>query len=237
MDDLDAAEASSDSLVGFGWVGDGYKVVAKVGQRYFSVWAGERAEYFMGHESRDEARPHHGGGLYVCRTAASAARHHIAAHAGGLYVAPRVLLRCRCEGPFVEYPNGKVAVSKLLPLEELPMPPGYLHSAPGPQSRLALPRPVSAERADPIFAALRRPLTPSGPRMRQPPGPPRPSSPAGASFGPPRRPPSGAGARRLSLSRRGPGPRGVRGSVSSMRTETEALEEEVRAMERQLGYL
>mmetsp|Transcript_31633 Transcript_31633/g.71106 ORF Transcript_31633/g.71106 Transcript_31633/m.71106 type:complete len:121 (-) Transcript_31633:29-391(-) len=50
--------------------------------------------------------------------------------AGGFFFAPRLLLRCRCEGPFVEYPGGKIACSVLTPMDVQPLPPGYLHTSP-----------------------------------------------------------------------------------------------------------
>mmetsp|Transcript_66349 Transcript_66349/g.116240 ORF Transcript_66349/g.116240 Transcript_66349/m.116240 type:complete len:185 (-) Transcript_66349:47-601(-) len=122
----------------------GYKVVAKVGDRYFSVWAGDSTEYRMGAVLRQPARPLHRGGLYVCRSADAAMRHRIPARRGGLYMAPRALLRCACEGPFVEYPGGKVACSGLTPLEELPLPAGYLFSRrPTAPARPLPPRPLS----------------------------------------------------------------------------------------------
>lgn len=133
-----------------GWDGVGYKVVAKLDARYFSVWAGVDAEYVMGMPAADEARLRHGGGLYVCKSFEAAIRHRIPARRGGLFIAPRVVLRCQCEGPFVEYPGGKVACSRLIPLEELPLPRGYLHSLPRGR-RAAHPLP-------------HRPLTPQGAR-------------------------------------------------------------------------
>mmetsp|Transcript_76978 Transcript_76978/g.178552 ORF Transcript_76978/g.178552 Transcript_76978/m.178552 type:complete len:139 (+) Transcript_76978:138-554(+) len=119
------------------WDAVGYKVVAKVGPRYLSIWAGDSAEYVLGVQRREEARSQHRGGLYICRTAEAAARHHIPAHAGGLFVAPRVVLRCLCEGPFVEYLGGKVACSGLTPLQELKLPRGYLH-CPTPPEKLSI---------------------------------------------------------------------------------------------------
>ncbi|CAK9046124.1 Uncharacterized protein SCF082_LOCUS25997, partial [Durusdinium trenchii] len=81
----------------FGWNGIGYKVVAKVGDRLLSIWAGDRMEYVLGATVRDDARPNHAGGLYVCRTEAAALRQRVPARPGGLFFAPRALLRCRCE--------------------------------------------------------------------------------------------------------------------------------------------
>jgi hypothetical protein len=99
----------------------GYKLVAKVGQRYFSLWAGESAEYEIGVEIRDEALPHRKGGLYICDSPASAARQYIATSFPGksLCVA---MLRCACKGPFIDYGGGKAACSALTPLDEVPLP-------------------------------------------------------------------------------------------------------------------
>eukprot|EP00928_Gymnodinium_smaydae_P038701 TRINITY_DN26636_c0_g1_i1.p3 TRINITY_DN26636_c0_g1~~TRINITY_DN26636_c0_g1_i1.p3 ORF type:complete len:187 (+),score=33.24 TRINITY_DN26636_c0_g1_i1:78-638(+) len=161
MVDVEAPAAAVALTVGVlpdEWDGVGYKVVARVGQRYYSVWAGESTEYRLGVPVAEEARPRHGGGLYVCTSSMAAARHRIPAKRGGLYVAPRALLRCICEGPVVRYPGGKVAVSKLTPVEELPMPHGYLHSAPrglpAPVQRPLPPEPMSP--AD-LAALLGRP--------------------------------------------------------------------------------
>mmetsp|Transcript_23348 Transcript_23348/g.42915 ORF Transcript_23348/g.42915 Transcript_23348/m.42915 type:complete len:184 (-) Transcript_23348:111-662(-) len=163
------------------WDQTGYKVVAKIGSRYFSVWAGDRAEYVLQVPARETARPSHKGGLYVCPSIERATRHRIPPHRGGLYVAPRVLLRCHCEGPFVPYDGGKIACTAITPLEELPMPTGYLHSAPRRPSVRPLPaRPLSA-------AALL----------------PRPA---------------------------------LRSADPIMRSETDALEAEVAALEQRLGY-
>mmetsp|Transcript_86330 Transcript_86330/g.241435 ORF Transcript_86330/g.241435 Transcript_86330/m.241435 type:complete len:149 (+) Transcript_86330:57-503(+) len=74
----------------------------------------------------------------------------IPARRGGLFVAPRSLLRCLCEGPFVQYPSGKVACSRLTPVEELPMPDGYLHIAP---RGLRPARPLPSRPVSPAFLA------------------------------------------------------------------------------------
>nr|ABV22261.1 conserved hypothetical protein [Karlodinium veneficum]ABV22262.1 conserved hypothetical protein [Karlodinium veneficum] len=121
----------------------GYKVVARVGERFYSIWAGENAEYRIGFTARDEARPRHRGGLYVCRSPQAAVRHRIPAKPGGLFVAPRALLRCACEGPFVEYPGGKIACSTLTPLEEMPMPDGFVYATASVGSARAPSRPAT----------------------------------------------------------------------------------------------
>eukprot|EP00434_Breviolum_minutum_P038792 symbB.v1.2.034427.t1/scaffold4440.1/size39630/2 len=126
-----------------GWDGIGYKV----GNRLLSIWAGDRMEYALGVIARDAARPKHAGGLYVCKTRARALHHRVPARRGGLFFAPRLLLRCRCEGPFVEYPGGKIACSTLTPMEVLPMPSGYMHSE-VTAFQGALPRPSEGLRLE-----------------------------------------------------------------------------------------
>mmetsp|Transcript_115293 Transcript_115293/g.359049 ORF Transcript_115293/g.359049 Transcript_115293/m.359049 type:complete len:178 (-) Transcript_115293:77-610(-) len=151
------ADDSDNIGAATGWDGVGYKVVAKVGQRYLSVWAGDGAEYVLGLRKREQARPRHAGGLYVCRSPEAAARHRIPARRGGLFTAPRVLLRCLCEGPFVEYPGGKVACSSLTPLQELQLPFGYLHSAPSPSPGGRAVRPLPARPLSPAALTSGRP--------------------------------------------------------------------------------
>merc|ERR1740123_2242278 len=136
-----------------GWDGVGFKVVAKVGARHLSIWAGDAAEYQLGLRTQDLARPRHGGGLYVCRSLEAAVRHRVPLKRGGLFMAPRVVLRCLCDGPFVEYAAGKIACSELVPVEELPMPRGYLHSAPRRPSRPQSPVPFTSPAS--LFAARR----------------------------------------------------------------------------------
>uniref|UniRef100_A0A7S4R316 Uncharacterized protein n=1 Tax=Alexandrium monilatum TaxID=311494 RepID=A0A7S4R316_9DINO len=140
-----------------GWDRMGYKVVAKVGRRYLSVWAGDDAEYVLGLPRRERARPCHGGGLYVCRSPDAATRHRIPARRGGLFTAPRVLLRCLCEGPFVEYHGGKIACSGLTPLQELQLPVGYLHSAPSPSPSGRAAQPLPARPLSPAELIRGRP--------------------------------------------------------------------------------
>jgi len=99
----------------------GYKLVAKVGRRYFSLWAGESAEYEMGLPIANEALPDRKGGLYICDSPTSAARQYVATSFPGnaLCVA---MLRCACRGPFIDYGGGKAACSALTPLGEVPLP-------------------------------------------------------------------------------------------------------------------
>mmetsp|Transcript_109817 Transcript_109817/g.309645 ORF Transcript_109817/g.309645 Transcript_109817/m.309645 type:complete len:389 (-) Transcript_109817:75-1241(-) len=104
------------------WAVVGYKVVAKLGQRYFSIWAGREVEYVLGVSMRDDAEPGRVGGLYACNSPKSAVRHFISVSPHGLHNAPRALLLCSCAGPIVNYESGKAACSCLTPIEEVPMP-------------------------------------------------------------------------------------------------------------------
>eukprot|EP00746_Dinoflagellata_sp_MGD_P166257 gnl/MRDRNA2_/MRDRNA2_96021_c0_seq1.p1 gnl/MRDRNA2_/MRDRNA2_96021_c0~~gnl/MRDRNA2_/MRDRNA2_96021_c0_seq1.p1 ORF type:complete len:169 (+),score=25.82 gnl/MRDRNA2_/MRDRNA2_96021_c0_seq1:111-617(+) len=131
---------------------EGFKVVAKVGWRYFSVWAGEKNEYALRMQTSEPAQARHRGGIYFFRTLEAAVQFKIPPHRGGLAVAPRVVLRCFCEGPFVEYPGGKVACSKLIPVEEIPLPEGRLHLRPASSPHL----PGQAARSRGPSMSLRR---------------------------------------------------------------------------------
>ena len=44
----------------------------------------------------------------------------------GLYFSPRTVLRCMCWGQRIEYPNGKIAVEYICPVQDMGMPKGYL---------------------------------------------------------------------------------------------------------------
>jgi len=98
----------------------GYKLVAKVGDKYFSLRSGEDVEYAIGSSVEEEARPDRRGGLYICDSPASALSQYIETRfADGLAV---TLLRCSCVGPFVDYGGGKAACSELTPIEEVQIP-------------------------------------------------------------------------------------------------------------------
>lgn len=99
----------------------GYKLVAKLGGRYYSLFAGRQMEYGLGSAAENVALRDHQGGLYFHASAFAAAQVEVEARPEGLGAAsvPRALLRCYCEGPFVEYPGGKMSCSRLTPLDEV----------------------------------------------------------------------------------------------------------------------
>jgi hypothetical protein len=47
---------------------------------------------------------------------------------GGLYIAPRTILKCICWGSSVEYDNGKMSFSYICPVQDLGIPQGYKSS-------------------------------------------------------------------------------------------------------------
>jgi len=120
--DMDEPNPSASGALGPDWDGVGYKLVAKVGSRYYSVWAGKHVEYTIGSTLKENAKLNYKGGYYFCKTLEAVAHAVIAPQPGGLHRAPRVILRCQCAGPFVEYSHGKFACSQLTPLEEVPHP-------------------------------------------------------------------------------------------------------------------
>merc|ERR1712187_232833 len=100
----------------------GYKLVVKDGMRYLSCHDGDRFEYALGVCARERATLQKCGGLYVCRSARSAAKaFSTVSRCDGRREEMPVLLRCACEGPFVEYGGDQIACSALTPLEEFPL--------------------------------------------------------------------------------------------------------------------
>ncbi|CAK9000280.1 unnamed protein product [Durusdinium trenchii] len=100
--------------------GDFFKIVALVNGRLLSIYDGV-TEYAVGRILRSRALPQHRGGLYVARTPQEALRATFSLPQNSkLLLAPRMLLRCRVQGPTVEY-NGKLAVSALLALHATPL--------------------------------------------------------------------------------------------------------------------
>lgn len=85
--------------------------------RLLSLYDGE-TEYRTGVTLEQEAVPDHGGGYYVYRTAREAESADVLV-ADSMCTAFRVVIRCRCEGKRVAYDHGKIAFSRLTPVEVL----------------------------------------------------------------------------------------------------------------------
>ena len=107
-----------------------FKQVAVIKGRFFSIFDG-KTEFVLGTTLHEPAQPAHGGGFYVYRTAEEALFadmyvSHRQMHEGGLFVAPRTVLKVMAWGDCVEYPNGKLSFSYLCPVLDIGLPRGYL---------------------------------------------------------------------------------------------------------------
>jgi len=105
-----------------------YKAVAVLpgddGQEhYFSIFDG-RTEYRLGEEKTERARQYHGGGLY-CYVSPALAKRASVPNKSKLREAPRAILRCRAEGRYCRYRRGKLAFSRLTPLEVMAYSDGF----------------------------------------------------------------------------------------------------------------
>jgi hypothetical protein len=93
-----------------------YKMVARLEDgRLVSIYNG-RTEYVLGQTLIEQARKEHGGGYYVYNSP-QAARWAVLPTNSRVRNAPQVLLRLRAEGNYVRYDNGKLAFSRVTPLE------------------------------------------------------------------------------------------------------------------------
>ena len=101
-----------------------YKLVAKVDNRYYSIYDGD-TEYKMGEVLSQTARPGHGGGYYVYASTREAVFADVPYKRGGHYIAPRTVVKCICWGDFVVYSNGKMSFSNIMAVGDLGLPQGY----------------------------------------------------------------------------------------------------------------
>lgn len=142
----------------------GFKLVAKADEdRYFSLWAGRRVEFKFGKAIEDVVEPHRNSGIDVFRTVAEAMSSYVPGKsftASNVQQCKRVVLRCRCSGPFVHFPKGKVACSRLVPLEEVWLEsPEALNTPEGSEETSNQHSPLSEEAAL-LYAEVRNLLRP-----------------------------------------------------------------------------
>lgn len=97
--------------------GEYYKAVAVVDGKFFSVYNG-RTEYVIGREMYEPARQDHKGGYYVQRTI-HGAEHAIFPSDAVFKNHPRAILKLKCEGNYCKYDNGKIAFSRITPIERV----------------------------------------------------------------------------------------------------------------------
>lgn len=92
-----------------------YKAVAVDGERLLSIFDG-RTEYRLGETLVEPVRKGHGGGFYVYPSLADALEVDVPSNSA-LRRAPRAIIRVRAEGQYTRYDNGKLAFSRVTPLE------------------------------------------------------------------------------------------------------------------------
>ena len=101
-----------------------YKLVAKVDSRFYSIYDG-KTQYEIGKPMVQKAMSGHRGGYYCYASVKEAVFADIPFKEGGLFIAPRTVLKCICWGDFVCYGSGKMAFSNLMPVGDLGLPLGY----------------------------------------------------------------------------------------------------------------
>ena len=101
-----------------------YKLVAKVDSKFYSIYDG-KTEYIIGKPMVQKAMSGYKGGYYCYGSAKEAIFADIPFKEGGLFIAPRTVLKCICWGDFVCYGSGKMAFSNLMPVADLGLPVGY----------------------------------------------------------------------------------------------------------------
>ena len=102
-----------------------YKAVAKLLGKLLSIYDG-KTEYLLGKTMHEEVIEGHKGGFYVYPNLEEAIFADVPNKKGGLYIAPRTILKCMCWGNRYEYDKGKLAFSYLIPVQDIGMPKGYI---------------------------------------------------------------------------------------------------------------
>lgn len=101
-----------------------YKLVAKLHGKYLSIFD-PSVEYKINTELVEKALPDHKGGYYVYATPKEAVFADVPCKPGGLFMAPRTVLKVQAWGDFVVYDNGKLSFSHIVPIADLGLPRGY----------------------------------------------------------------------------------------------------------------
>ncbi len=101
--------------------GDNYfKAVAFENGKLLSIFDGE-TEYRIGLEMKETARQNHAGGFYVYKSIKEA-ENAVVPYDSALIDAPRVIIRCKVEGSYCRYSNGKFSFSRITPLKIVQKP-------------------------------------------------------------------------------------------------------------------
>lgn len=133
-----------------------YKLVAKVFGKYKSIFDG-KTEYQLGAEMFQQAKDNHKGGYYVYRTINEVIFADIPYSKGGLYYAPRTILKCLCWGDFIEYDNGKIAYSHICPVQDMGMPRGYISTKAGLREAFARYQQLKKEQQESLMPQKKKP--------------------------------------------------------------------------------
>jgi hypothetical protein len=96
-------------------VEESFKAVAIVQGEYRSIFDSNTV-YNLGRAMVERAEENHGGGYYVYATASEAAAADVPNNSDNLS-APRVILRCECSGRRIQYGSGKMAYTRIKPVE------------------------------------------------------------------------------------------------------------------------
>jgi hypothetical protein len=100
-------------------------MVAKTNGKLLSIYDG-KTEYKVGKLMTQRAKAGHKGGYYVYPSSRSAVFADIPNKQGGLFIAPRTVIKCICWGEFVVYGSGKMSFTHCMPVTDLGMPQGYI---------------------------------------------------------------------------------------------------------------
>lgn len=96
---------------------DYYKAVAVLPDgRMCSLFAGEHVIYEIGRTLAQEVQPYHGGGYYVCEDVEQASDLNVNVP-NDLSLHTIVVIRCQCGGNYIRYKDGKLAFSRITPVE------------------------------------------------------------------------------------------------------------------------
>jgi hypothetical protein len=96
-------------------------MVAKLLGKYYSIYDG-KTEYILGQTMHQEAQENHKGGFYVYQNVDEVIFADIPFKKGGMFIAPRTILKCLCWGKQLEYDNGKLAFSYICPVQDIGIP-------------------------------------------------------------------------------------------------------------------
>lgn len=92
-----------------------YKAVALIDGRMWSIY-NQDTEYVIGQTLAEQPRRDHGGGYYAYPTLEQACQADVPEDSANQWE-DRVVIRCRAEGSYCRYHGGKIAFSRLTPLE------------------------------------------------------------------------------------------------------------------------